>query len=681
MLFSHVDSSRSEDRYLLKKMNAFYSDSLSINQSYWEEASLDTRFEVGDQVLWNELYSNVPPAKRRFFFNRIRPIVNMVSGWQRRNRKSTIVTPVENGDQETADQFTKILMWCARNEGILETISDSFHGALVSGLNLLQLWIDYRTDPISGTIKVDCCPFNSFLIDPFFKKRDLSDCNGLWKRSYISRQECKSLLPDHAELIDEIPLDYKNDGKFNYLPESYNIGPKNLLVYDEFWYRDYRRQRLLVDARTSHQFEWKSDNDENLQEFLTLFPQVKLVEHYIPTVNLAIVVQGRVMYNGPNPIGIDKYPFVPIFCYFNPQSPDLPWRIQGMVRGLRDTQFLYNRRKMIEFDTLESNATNPIVYKVDSLVDPEKELFQTGQGRVIGLKKNASMDDIQFVQAKGIDPTILQISSSLGNEELYKISGANEELMGAAIDDKAAILSMLRQGAGLTTLQPILDGLDFAQKQLGNLMIDTIQSNFTASKVARILGEDPTQEFYNKAFGRYDAAVEEGLNTTTQKQLQFAQLMQLKDAGVAIPDEFILENVTVQNKKDLVDTVKASREEESRLKQMQIEAELEDLRSRSELSQARAVADKGLGLERASRIQENEAFAIERRAEARKDSALGLVNIVKAIKELDDIDLSQLERLAALSQLLNQQNKVDEVEAERSKAGNVERASQRLSAA
>jgi len=33
----------------------------------------------------------------------------MISGHQRRNRKSTIVTPVENGDEMTADQFTKIL--------------------------------------------------------------------------------------------------------------------------------------------------------------------------------------------------------------------------------------------------------------------------------------------------------------------------------------------------------------------------------------------------------------------------------------------------------------------------------------------------------------------------------------------------------------------------------------------
>jgi len=181
----------SKDQSILGRMSAFYAESITINQSFWGEADTDTRFEAGDQTLWNEIYSANLPANRRrnFNFNRIRRVVNMISGHQRRNRKSTIVTPVENGDAETADQFSKILMWSSQQEGVLETISESFHGALVTGMNLLQVWVDYRSDPISGNIRVDNCPYNSFLIDPFFRKADLSDCNALWKRSYLTKRE------------------------------------------------------------------------------------------------------------------------------------------------------------------------------------------------------------------------------------------------------------------------------------------------------------------------------------------------------------------------------------------------------------------------------------------------------------------------------------------------------------
>ncbi len=139
-----------KDKPILGRMEAFYAESITINQSFWSEADTDTRFEVGDQTLWTDIYGNLPANRRKTFnFNRIRRVINMISGHQRRNRKSTIVVPVENADEQTADQFTKILMWVANNEGVLDTISESFHGSLVTGMNLLQVWVDYRSYPVS----------------------------------------------------------------------------------------------------------------------------------------------------------------------------------------------------------------------------------------------------------------------------------------------------------------------------------------------------------------------------------------------------------------------------------------------------------------------------------------------------------------------------------------------------
>ena len=57
-------------------------------------------------------------------------------------------------------------------------------------MNFLQIWLDYRNDPVSGNIRVDNCSYNSFLIDPYFRKADLSDCNAIWKRSFFTKREC-----------------------------------------------------------------------------------------------------------------------------------------------------------------------------------------------------------------------------------------------------------------------------------------------------------------------------------------------------------------------------------------------------------------------------------------------------------------------------------------------------------
>lgn len=640
-----------KDRGIISFMESCYAQSITTNQSFWVEADTNHRFVAGDQTVWSDYYGNLPVTRRRnYSFNHIKPIVNMISGYQRKNRKSLIVVPVENGDDTTADQFTKIFMHIDRSQSVSQTYSKACEGSLIAGMNLLQIWLDYRTDPVNGEIRVDNCSYNSFLMDPFFRRPDLSDCNYIWKRSFVTKLEAISLLPDHADEIMGMSGVDNKDGKFQFLPETYNYSMKNLISYDEFYYRDYREQKMLVDTQTGETTEWKIDDKEKLEQFLRAYPEITVIKQTIPTVRVAIIVQGKVMYDGPNPLGIDRYPFVNVFAYFEPEMPYYPWRITGIVNNLRDPQFLYNRRKAIELDILESQPNSGFIYKMNALVNPA-DIFMTGQGKGIALKEEAQITDIQKIPSASIDPSAFEVSRSLG-DEMLKISGANEELMGSAVDDKAGILSMLRQGAGLTTLQPLFDNWDFAYKLLGELFIDIIQVNYTPGKIQRIIGEQPAPLFYKKEFGKYGAAVEEGFNTTTQKQMQFAQLLQLRELGVPVPDDVLIEAATLQDKKQLIESIQRNSQQQQQMQQAQMQSEMQEQQARIELAHARATADKGLGLERVSRVEENRALAIERLAEADKDRELATLDKVRALKELEDMDLTHLEKLLSIKRML-----------------------------
>jgi len=92
--------------------------------------------------------------------------------------------------------------------------------------------------------------------------------------------------------------------------------------------------------------------------------------------------------------------------------------------------------------------------------------------------------------------------------------------------------------------------------------------------------------------------------------------------------------------------------QQQQAQQQQLQAQLQEQQARTELAQARAVADQGLGMERVSRIEENRALAVERRAEASKDEEQALLNLVKALKEIDDIDINQIQKLIALSEMV-----------------------------
>ena len=412
---------------------------------------------------------------------------------------------------------------------------------------------------------------------------------------------------------------------------------------------------ILVDKQTGESQEWRGQDDERLKMFLSTYPQVTMVKQTIPTVKLAIVAQGRVLYDDYNPLGIDNYPFVPVLTYYTPQVPYFPFRLQGMVRGLRDSQYLYSRRKVIELDILESQINSGWIYKENALVNPADVFNLTGQGKGLCLKEEAQMTDVQQIQSPVIPPTTLQVSEILA-KEMNEISGINEELLGSATDDKAGILAALRSNASLVTLQNLFDQLDRSQKQLGKLMIDVIQANYTPGKIKKILeGKEPTQQFYNKSFGKYNAHVEEAILTQTQKQLQFVQLLNLREVGVNIPDDVLLDSCTVTNKKELLESIQQSQQQKQQMEQQQMQLQMQQMQSQIKLQDAQTTANEGLGIERLSRVKENEALAEERRAQAVKDEDAALLDLVKAMKEIDGLDLQHMQQLLQMHAIVKGQ--------------------------
>ena len=640
-----------------KKMDSDYTANQAIWQVYWTEATIDTRLEAGDTSLMAELNTALPNNnKGSWYFNRTRPLCNMVTGYQRKNRKSSIAVPLENGDAQTADQWTKILLHLFKKEGIYDSISDAFHqGACITGMNLLHVYLDWREDPINGDIKVDNCSYNSFFIDPYFRKPDLSDAAFVWRRSYVSHSVAASLLPedqyDWVMSLEGNPTGTGRDGRFQYMPEAYGQTQQNRLAYDEYYYRDYRKQKLLVDKKTGETLDVSDRENIDIKTFLRDWPQVDLIEQNVPTVRMALMIQDKVAYDGPQPLGIDVFPFIPVIGFYNPMMPYFYSRIQGICRSLRDPQILLNRRIILSADLLESQTNSGWIFKENAVVDV-KHLFQTGQGRIIPLKEEAQMTDLQPIQPPQIPASFFQIQETF-SKEMSLVSGINEELMGFANDSKAGITEVLRQGAGLVTLQILFDRLDNSQNLLAELIMKVVRANYTPGKVKNILeGQEPAPLFFNKAFGKYHCVTELGFNTETQQQMEFLQLFQLKQMGVPIPDARLIEAATIQHKTEIMQEMAQQAQQMQQMQMQQSQAQIQELQSRIKLAEARAVADQGLGIERMSRVQENQALAEERRAQAHKDDESALLEKVKALKELEMLDITHLEKLIQMANML-----------------------------
>ena len=237
------------------RMDNFYTYSYPANAAMWQQGAIDKRFKVGDQTLWSMIYGdNNYYGARRFFFNLIRRHINMICGYQRKNRKSTITQPLHQDDR-LSDDYNECLKWTEERDGFQEYLSQAFEGACDTGISLLHLYPDYTLDPVSGDLFTDNVAYCNFLIDPYFRKQDLTDCNGIWRRRWVTKPIAKALLPGHAKEIDKMIPSGIKDGRFPLQVELLNLTAQNLFAFDEFHYRTTREGTIVLDPKTGEASE------------------------------------------------------------------------------------------------------------------------------------------------------------------------------------------------------------------------------------------------------------------------------------------------------------------------------------------------------------------------------------------------------------------------------------------
>ena len=181
----YVDPTDVDNKSLKDMMDHFYTSNYSSNSVAWIQGAIDKRFKVGDQRLYNQVYGTNSQNVQKFFFNLIRRHINMICGYQRKNRKSVVTLGTGDDYDNLADDYNKVIRWTDDRDGFQEYLSQAFEGACDTGETLLHLYPDYTYDPISGDLFTDCVAYNNYLIDQYTRKQDLSDCNGIWRRRWV----------------------------------------------------------------------------------------------------------------------------------------------------------------------------------------------------------------------------------------------------------------------------------------------------------------------------------------------------------------------------------------------------------------------------------------------------------------------------------------------------------------
>jgi len=641
-----------DEQKVLQDYNEYYDEAIQDWSVYLSEAHKDLAFFVGNQ--WSSADKGFLQQEGRnaYVFNNIRRIIKQITGYQRKNRLSSICSPVEPNDQEVSDVMTDVLLYVMNRSGGYNVLSDAFEGALVTGFNLISLYMDYSADPVNGDIKICREPFNSFIIDPNFSKLDLSDCRYIIRRRYVDKDTVKLLLPGKEKEIDELSPSSGKDGKFGYMSYSMKSNTKGLYRYDEFWRRVTKKGYMLIDQETGQTRKWKGKKKQ-LDEFLAQYPNITVQTIYEPSVEMHVILEDKVMLTSDDSYGVNDYPFVAVIGNYSPEYDDYQYKLQGVVRGLRDAQEELNKLRSKASDIITSQVNSGWIVKEGSVKNP-KDLFKTGQGVVIETSRNAMPGDVAKIQPAELSQGISLMISAL-QSDIMTLAGSSEELMGSAEGGNTEVsgtLSAQRAANSLVTLQSLFDNLNFAQQQLSKKIINMILANWNEAKVSRITNREIPQGIMgNIDIGQYDIQCKQATLTESQRTLEYMQLLEAQRVGVQIPQRALLRALPITNKSELMKDFEA--EQQAAQEQQQKIAEQEALALR--LGNASVASQLSLSTEREARAKADVGLLIERTSESVVNQSQGVLNQVRAASEIMGMRQDQLMSAIQFVMGLNEQ--------------------------
>lgn len=632
---------------------------------FYPWAAKDLQMYLGDQWETSDKIKLQEEGRSTWSFNLIRKNINMVDGYQRAHRLSSVVVPQEAQDQQAADDLSQMLQYVFQAGDGYKTISDAFSGAIKTGWNLCTVWMDYRDDPVNGDIKFGREPYSGFITDPYFTRKDLGDCNYVIRRKYLSPEQVISLLPGYEKEIWEI---WKNgnarDDKFTWLPYQQQPNGQDYIAYNEFYEQKWRQVPVLVDEQTGEYTEWEGPK-EALEQFLKQFPQLKKITKPKRYVECHIILNDVYIKSERNQFGLNEYPFVPFFGIFEPESDRWELKLQSLVRCMVDPQTETNRRLSQMTDMIESQINSGWLADEDSVINPNS-LFQSGQGKVIWRRQNAKPGAVEKIQPGNIPPSFFQLTDVFA-QGMSEILGVNDAAFGIPESgQETASLMMMRQGAAITNLQYVFDNLRSAQKQLSEKVLK-LALTWTPEKWARILGRQPDPRIFQEGVLKYDIAIQEGILTDTQRQMRFRQMTDLYQLtggpGVSpITPQMLYDEAPLQGKTQISQLIAQNMQQAQQQAQQQQQMQMEVLQGQMENLKASSIEKVAGAKERYTRAFANTSLETERSARAVDDRASAALDRVKAIKELQELDLESLMKGLTILQGLQAQTEQKEKE-------------------
>ena len=296
----------------------------------------------------------------------------------------------------------------------------------------------------------------------------------------------------------------------------------------------------------------------------------------------------------------------------------------GFVENLISPQDLLNKTTSQELHVINTTANSGWKIKQNSLKNMTADELES-QGAKTGVV--LELDDVanaEKIQPNSV-PAGLDMLSRKAENYIKAISARGDAQMGMTRADVSADQIEANNAYGDVGLKPALDNLARTDHILARNMLDLVQDYYTDPRIIKVTNSDLTGEqteirinwpdpqsgevLNDVSLGEYEIQIVQQAAKQTLEDLQFQQAVALrKELGVAIPDEFIIENSNLLNKTAILAKMKENAQSEAAQlqEQMKITAqklELADLKAEASKTEADATLKRSKAASELAKMQ------------------------------------------------------------------------------
>ena len=585
--------------------------------------------------------------------NKILSTLANVMGEQIYNRNDTAFQPSSGAPPDVAEALTMVFRQIADANQMDWKRSDMFCDGIITSRGFLEARLDF-TDHMQGEVRIENINPKNVIIDPDAENYDPDTWNDVIVTKWLTWHDIALLynMEDAKYLkgrdnstflygfdsIERTRDRFGPDTNKGYFADSMQQGEvlRNIRVIER-QHRVMTKQKHLVDPQTGD-MRPVPDNwgPQRMQEVMAQYG-LQIVPKMVKRVRWTVVADNVVLHDDWSPY--EHFTVVPYFPYFR------RGKTIGLVENLLGPQELLNKVSSQELHVINTTANSGWKMRSGALKNMTiEELEQRGAETGLVL----ILDDVNNAEKIQPNPTPqgLDRVSFKAEEHIKTISGVSDYQQGQAREDVSAkaVQENLKRGS-LSQAKP-MDSLVRTDWLLARHVLNMVQNFYTEPRLINIThnkatGEQaqvevnqPTAEgtiTNDLTVGEYDIVVTSVPHRDTLEQSQFEQAVALREQGVPIPDEVLIEHSALYRKNDILKKIA----DQANSAEAQHALEVKKLGAELELANLKAEA---------ARV---EADATLKQAKARKEATASSIALKEAQQGDPAVQKAQLDMQSA----------------------------------